>query len=230
LTSALGDLGALGGALAGLVLGAGVWRLAGCLAARYPAGPGEEEANEPVAVPAGGQGLVWLPAALVLASLGLWGAYVGWRGPGIGPAVAALLVTGLLLTISLVDVQVRRIPDPLVLTLLGWALAQVLWLGQPTLPSAALGLAAGGGLFFVLALIGRGAMGAGDVKLAAALGALLGVPLVFSGLLAGVLVGGAAALWLLATGRAGRKDPMAYGPCLALGAWIVWTRSLGLWS
>jgi len=34
---------------------------------------------------------------------------------------------------------------------------------------------------------------------------------------------------LLATRRAGRKDTMAYGPYLALGGWIIWTRSLGLW-
>jgi leader peptidase (prepilin peptidase)/N-methyltransferase len=38
-----------------------------------------------------------------------------------------------------------------------------------------------------------------------------------------------AALVLLIARRVGRKDPIAYGPYLALGAWIVWTRAVGLW-
>ena len=49
----------------------------------------------------------------------------------------------------------------------------------------------------------------GDVKLAAALGALLGYPLVLPGLVLGVIAGGLAALLLLLTRRAGRKDAMA---------------------
>jgi prepilin signal peptidase PulO-like enzyme (type II secretory pathway) len=135
----------------------------------------------------------------------------------------------MLLAISLVDFQARRIPDRLVLVLVLWAMVQALWFGQPALSAAALGLLAGGGVFLVLAALGRGAMGAGDVKLAAALGAVLGYPLVFYGLFWGIVVGGAAALVLLITRRAGRKDTMAYGPYLALGAWLVWTHSLGIW-
>jgi leader peptidase (prepilin peptidase)/N-methyltransferase len=73
-------------------------------------------------------------------------------------------------------------------------------------------------------------MGAGDVKLAAAMGAILGYPLVIQGLLWGVLAGGGAALLLLAAGRVGRKDAIAYGPYLALGGWVAWMGSLGLWS
>jgi leader peptidase (prepilin peptidase)/N-methyltransferase len=103
------------------------------------------------------------------------------------------------------------------------------WLGQPQPRSLALGVAAGGGLFLLIGLAKRGAMGTGDVKLAAALGAVLGYPLVLRGLFWGIVAAGLAALFLLATGRAGRKDTMAYGPYLALGAWLVWTRSVGLW-
>jgi leader peptidase (prepilin peptidase)/N-methyltransferase len=125
---------------------------------------------------------------------------------------------------------VRRIPNPLVLALLFVAAIQAAWLEGATPLAAALGLAAGGGAFLVVAWLGRGAMGMGDVKLAAALGALLGFPLIVPGLLLGTLAGGLVALALLVTRRAGRKDTMAYGPYLALGAWIVWTRSLGLWA
>ena len=69
----------------------------------------------------------------------------------------------------------------------------------------------------------------GDVKLEAAAGALLGYPAVLAALFLGVLAGGVAAAFLLLTHRAGRKDAFAYGPYLALGAWLVYTRVLGLW-
>lgn len=170
------------------------------------------------------------PAALVTQALmAVWMAYVFWRRPEPPVVLATMWVTGLLLTISLVDFQVRRIPNVLVLLLLLWAPVQVVWLGWPTFAAAGLGLLVGGGVFLVLALVQRGAMGAGDVKLMVAVGAMLGYPAIWVGIFAGVLAGGVAALFLLVTRRAKRKDPMAYGPYLALGGWLAWTLSMGLW-
>jgi prepilin signal peptidase PulO-like enzyme (type II secretory pathway) len=91
-----------------------------------------------------------------------------------------------------------------------------------------IGLLAAGGFFFLLALLTRGAMGLGDVKLAAATGALVGWPTVIAALILGIVAGGLAALFLLLTHRAGRKDYFAYGPYLALGAWVVYAVFLGL--
>lgn len=217
------------GALLGYVAGVAVWLTTHYFVRRSWAAPPEGRSLPGLLLLWDEQGAISIPAVLVQTGMALWGAYAGWRVTGLDQVVAAVLVTGLLLAISLVDFQTRRIPNPLVLALLAWALVQVLWLGQPALDAALLGLLVGGGLFLLLALLGRGAMGAGDVKLAAALGAILGYPLVFSGLLWGVVAGGAAALFLLLTRRAGRKDTMAYGPYLALGAWIIWTRFFGLW-
>ena len=67
-------------------------------------------------------------------------------------AVSALVITALLLCLSLVDFQVRRLPNPLVLTLLGWAVVQSFWLGSPTLVMAAVGMAVAGGIFLLLAV------------------------------------------------------------------------------
>lgn len=169
------------------------------------------------------------PAAIVQAGMALWSAFLSWRGLSPRPVLAGVVVTGILTAISLVDLQVHRIPNALCVALVACAGGQVLWLGQPTIERAALGLLAGGGLLALVALAGRGAMGAGDVKLAAALGALLGYPLILRGLLWGTVAGGAAALVLLVTGRTGRNDYIAYGPYLALGGWIVWIRVLELW-
>jgi Flp pilus assembly protein protease CpaA len=220
----------LGAGLGGLA-GLGLWLALSALGSlAHPAGgavsaeeaPGESGRPEP-------RGRLSPPLGAAIVGLALFGAYAGWRAPGLPVVVAALVVTALLAAITIADLRTRRIPNPLVLGLLLWAAVQSLWLGQPSFLGAALGLAAGGGLFLVLALLRRGAMGAGDVKLAAALGAVLGYPLVVNGLLWGVIAGGLAALVLLASGRLGRRDYMAYGPYLCLGAWLVWTRSLGLW-
>jgi len=216
------------GGLLGFVMGAGVWPVARHFIARtspqaagtHPV-PGDRIQRM--------RGTISSASAIAEAGMATLGAIMGWRGWGVEQLVGGLVVTLLLLTISLVDFGVRRIPNALCLVLVLWALAQVLWLGQPTFAAASLGMLVGGGLFALVALAGRGAMGTGDVKLAAALGAVLGYPLVLQGLFWGVLAGGGAALLLLATGRVKRKGTMAYGPYLALGGWLAWMGSLSLW-
>jgi leader peptidase (prepilin peptidase)/N-methyltransferase len=50
-------------------------------------------------------------------------------------------------------------------------------------------------------------------------------------ILLGVFAGGAVAIGLLSTGRKGRKDPVPFGPFLALGAVVslLWGQSLLAW-
>ncbi len=201
------------GGLIGAVLGALVWRGAVFFIARF----------EPGRV---ADGLVSAPAAVTIAGMALWAAFVGWQAAGLRQAVAALVIVALLATITLVDLHVHQIPNALVLVLLGWALVQAFVFGQPAPLAAGLGLLVGGGLFFLMAVAGRGAMGAGDVKLAAALGAVLGWPAVLPALLYGIIAGGFAALLLLLLRRASRKSAFAYGPYLALGALIMLVRAL----
>lgn len=163
------------------------------------------------------------PRYVLVASLvgGVVGVIVGWRVSSIAALVSTLMITALFGIISLVDWRTRRIPNALNLGLLAWALVQIAWLGQPTITSAGLGLLVGGGLFLLLAIIGRGAMGLGDVKLAGVLGALLGFPLVLRALVVCVFAGGAVALYLIVSRRSKASGTMAYGPYLALGGWIT---------
>ena len=74
-------------------------------------------------------------------------------------------------------------------------------------------------MFVVIEVIGRGAMGRGDTKLAAVIGLMRGFPAVVSALIAGILIGGLMALTLLLRGQ-GRKATFAYGPALAIGCLI----------
>jgi leader peptidase (prepilin peptidase)/N-methyltransferase len=88
-----------------------------------------------------------------------------------------------------------------------------------------LGTLLGGGVFIVIIIVsgivlGQPGMGVGDVKLGAMLGAFLGWKLVLLSILLSVLIGGPLAATLLATGKKGRKDPLPFGPVLAVGAVI----------
>jgi leader peptidase (prepilin peptidase)/N-methyltransferase len=73
-------------------------------------------------------------------------------------------------------------------------------------------------LFYLIAVVSRGGMGGGDIKLIAMIGAFLGwqgaLFTIFSGALMGSLVGG----MLMFLGRKGRKDKVPFGPFLSGGA------------
>ena len=94
-----------------------------------------------------------------------------------------------------------------------------------------LGIVLGGGLFFLIILVSGGGMGGGDMKLGAMMGAFLGWKLVLLAILLGVFAGGAVAVVLLVTGSRGRKDPVPFGPFLALGAVLslLWGNGLLEW-
>ena len=93
------------------------------------------------------------------------------------------------------------------------------------LANAVLGGAVGFGMFLLLAIIGRGALGMGDVKLAGVIGLMTGYPDVLGALIIGALAGAGAAIILLISRKATRKTAIAYAPYLAFGTFVVlWVR------
>ena len=92
-------------------------------------------------------------------------------------------------------------------------------------------LVAAGGTFVVLAalsILGRGALGGGDVKLMAVVGLWLGQEVVLA-LTTGFILGGVAAVVLLFLRRAGRKDFFAFGPFLIIGTLLGWLVQAVAW-
>jgi leader peptidase (prepilin peptidase)/N-methyltransferase len=61
-------------------------------------------------------------------------------------------------------------------------------------------------------------MGGGDVKYMAMAGSLLGWPKTLVALFAAVTLGSVVGVFLLATKRKTRKDPIPFGPFLVLGS------------
>ncbi|MDT0475385.1 A24 family peptidase [Streptomyces sp. DSM 41014] len=167
-----------------------------------------------------------LPLALVTALLCVLLAVATGTRPELGVWLV-LAPLGVLLTV--VDLRVQRLPDPLTLPLAGAALA--LLGGAALLPehagewlTALYGALALGLAFFVLFLINPGGMGFGDVKLALGLGAVLGWygwPTLMLGTFAAFLLGAVYGVALVVTRRAGRKTAIAFGPFLLAGAFLA---------
>jgi prepilin signal peptidase PulO-like enzyme (type II secretory pathway) len=76
-------------------------------------------------------------------------------------------------------------------------------------------------LFLFVGLVSPGGLGGGDIKLAAFLGVTFGLPYLFWALLAGVLTGGATAVFLLLVRKWKAKTHIPYGPFLCLGAIVA---------
>jgi leader peptidase (prepilin peptidase)/N-methyltransferase len=169
---------------------------------------------------------------LVEAAFGLLGALLVWRfGPGAQTWVYLLLFDALLLG-AIVDWQTQYLYDAITLPLavvgLGVSFAFPALLGGPwRSPLAMLGMA---GTMLALQALGRwlagkDALGGGDVKLMAAAAGFLGWPGAWIALLLGSLFGLPMLLLYRWRHGGGWKDPVPFGPALALGcavaAWDV---------
>ena len=108
------------------------------------------------------------------------------------------------------------------------------WLTRWTvtgIANAALGGGIGFGIFFLIAVVFRGGMGWGDVKLAALIGLATGFPLVFLSIIMGVILGGIVAVALVIAKKRKRRRTIPFGPFLALAAMItlLWGSNILSW-
>jgi leader peptidase (prepilin peptidase)/N-methyltransferase len=132
-------------------------------------------------------------------------------------AVIGLVFVAMLAVITLTDLDLRIIPNKVLIAGAALCLAIAIPTDPGGVPERLIAAAAGGGLFFLVVLAYPKGMGMGDVKLVATMGLFLGravAPAILSGLLAGSIVG----LALIATqGAQARKMAIPFGPFLALG-------------
>ena len=154
--------------------------------------------------------------------------------PGLVLAAACWLAA-CAVPLACTDLAVQRLPDPL--TGAAYAGTAVLLLAAaavggpwPALVRALLGGLALAGFYLLLMVISPSGMSLGDVKLAASLGTLLAWfswRLLLAGGFAGFLLGGVFAGALLVSRRAGRKQPIPFGPFMIAGAVlavVAWPR------
>jgi leader peptidase (prepilin peptidase) / N-methyltransferase len=132
-------------------------------------------------------------------------------------AVIGLVFVAMLAVITLTDLDLRIIPNKVLIAGAVLCLAIAIPTDPGGVPERLIAAAAGGGLFFLVVLAYPRGMGMGDVKLVATMGLFLGravAPAILAGLLAGSIIG----LALIATqGAQARKMAIPFGPFLALG-------------
>lgn len=133
----------------------------------------------------------------------------------------ALVLISASLVISVIDLKIQIIPNVISLPgiLLG-LLASLLPFSSVHFLNALYGMLLGGGLFYLVAVLSRGGMGGGDIKLIAMFGAFLGWQNCLVTIFLAVLLGSIVGIGLMLLKRKGRKDPIPFGPFLCIGALI----------
>lgn len=175
----------------------------------------------------------------------LWAMALAWKF-GFSPEwFIYMAFGGAFLVESFIDFQIYILPDIITLPSIGAAVAaHTLLLGGrgwlDNLESSLLGLAFGGGAFWVLQMLYRfvrkvEGLGTGDVKLLAGIGALLGpfaLPVVVTISAMTALLG--SLLYILRPGSDGIHTRVPFGPFLCFGAMVhilfgpqIWTWYLG---
>jgi leader peptidase (prepilin peptidase)/N-methyltransferase len=172
----------------------------------------------------------------------LWGGLFAAMVPDVdallhGPSVAAFALYALyfsaLLAISLVDLDHFIVPDVISLPLIPLGIAAIAVLHAegavvPALPAAVAGAALGGGVMLAIAWLGRAlfrreAMGMGDVKLVAAIGAWQGAwPTLLLTIFAASLLGSVVGIAATSLRGRDRSLPIPFGPYLCGGALLSW--------
>jgi len=136
-----------------------------------------------------------------------------------------------LLVITVIDLYHKIIPDMISLPGIGVGLLGSLLFLPPSFWDAMAGAALGWGLFYLIAIVSRGGMGGGDIKLIAMIGAFLGWEKMLLTIMLGALSGSIVGIGLMIFFRKGRKYAVPFGPFLSLGAMVslIWGSYLINW-
>jgi leader peptidase (prepilin peptidase) / N-methyltransferase len=226
------------------VLGAMVGSFLNVCILRWGAEPKESVVRPPSRCPKCGRGLRWFENVPVVAWLALrgrcrgcrapisvqyplielatallWG-YLAWRqGFGLEALRGAMFGT-ILLGIAMTDARAYIIPDEFSLGGLALGILFALAAGRQALGTAVLGAAVGFGLLWLVAVAGQWyfkqeAMGGGDVKMMAMVGAFVGWQGTLLTVFLGALIG---SLIFVPLSLAGSKKLVPFGIFLAIGA------------
>ena len=141
--------------------------------------------------------------------------------------LSAIIVV--LLTIAAIDYKTMIIPNGTVIALIIigglYTVARIIFPQEFVISitwlEALIGFFAASVPLFLVAVLSKGGMGGGDIKLMAAAGLFLGWKGVLVAMIAGSLIGAIVSLTLIALKKKKRKDMIPFGPFLCLGILIA---------
>jgi len=137
-----------------------------------------------------------------------------------------IILSSALIIIAFIDLNEQIIPD--VISLPGIVIGLILSFIVPYISfiNSVLGALIGGGIILIIAWVGsiifkKEAMGGGDVKLAAMIGAFLGWRYMVISLFLGFFLGALAGIFLILSKIKRKEDMVPFGPFIALGSIIT---------
>ncbi len=141
----------------------------------------------------------------------------------------------LFIVIMVIDLEQGLIPNRIVYpAMIAAVIVSVFLPGLAVVPGikyAAIGGGIGFGLALLVAVLSRGGMGFGDVKMAALMGLVIGYPMIFFTLILSAIIGGVVALVLLITKKKKRREGIPFGPILSIATIVtlLWGGSILNW-
>ncbi len=121
-----------------------------------------------------------------------------------------------------IDLDHQILPDEITIGTTIWGiLCSLINLSNISIIHSLLGILICGGLFLLVAIISKGGMGLGDVKLAASFGANFGWQLGLISLFISVVLGAICGSILILLRKKGRKDKIPFGPFMIMGAYLT---------
>ncbi|GAC1402987.1 MAG: hypothetical protein NVSMB52_16990 [Chloroflexota bacterium] len=162
----------------------------------------------------------WRVTRTIVIELGVACIFLGLAlryGSSVKLPIAATYCT-ILVTVAYIDVDYRLVLNRLSYPGIVIALAASWWWPAIGVRGAGLGALVALLFFGGLQIVGRGALGTGDTKLAVMIGAMRGFPGGLSALILGIILGGVGTAFYLFILRRRRRDYIPYAPYLSAGA------------
>jgi leader peptidase (prepilin peptidase)/N-methyltransferase len=147
-----------------------------------------------------------------------------------------IILSSALIIIAFIDLNEQIVPD--VISLPGIVIGFIISFFVPYISfiNSALGVLVGGGIILIIGMAGsvifkKEAMGGGDVKLAAMIGAFLGWRYIIISLFLGFFLGALAGIFLIMSKIKSREDTVPFGPFIVLGSFItlLWGEKIISW-
>jgi len=121
-----------------------------------------------------------------------------------------------------IDLEHFILPDEITIGTMLWGLfCSLTHMSGISITQSLLGILICGGAFLLVAVLSKGGMGLGDVKLAASFGANFGWKLGLISLFLSVFLGAVCGLTLILLRKKGRKDKIPFGPFMIMGAYLT---------
>ena len=147
-----------------------------------------------------------------------------------------IILSSALIIIAFIDLNEMIVPDVISLPGIGVGLILSFFVPYITFINSVSGVVVGGGIILIIALVGsmifkKEAMGGGDIKLAAMIGAFLGWRYTIISLFLGFFLGALAGIFLILSKIKSREDMVPFGPFIALGSLItlLWGEKILSW-